>query len=184
MEFDDPDRHRESEEHVKALERRLAAWRPASGALDRDRMLYDAGRSAATGDSHAQIWRGATAALLLLATGLGGLLVRQSSVLSRERSLLAHERAQRSRIQNAATAIASGIPSEASHPRSDSAPVERFAPASYFVLTSRLAASEASTLRPEGEGANGSNRRDRRRSEQAPAPAPLRPRDVQRVFQL
>ena len=32
---------------LSALERRLAAWRPAAGALDRDRMLYDAGRAAA-----------------------------------------------------------------------------------------------------------------------------------------
>ena len=32
---------------LTALERRLSAWRPAAGALDRDRMLYDAGRAAA-----------------------------------------------------------------------------------------------------------------------------------------
>ena len=35
------------EDDLKALEHRLTAWRPTAGALDRDRMLYNAGQAAA-----------------------------------------------------------------------------------------------------------------------------------------
>ena len=69
----------EHEFDLSELERRLAAWRPAAGALDRDRMLYEAGRAAARADGRVQSWRLATAALVLLAVGLGGLLVHERS---------------------------------------------------------------------------------------------------------
>ena len=52
MHADRDERERDSSgPDLTALERRLAAWRPAAGALDRDRMLYDAGRAAAAGPS-------------------------------------------------------------------------------------------------------------------------------------
>jgi hypothetical protein len=184
MGIDSTDRDDQIEEHIKALEHRLSTWRPAAGALDRDRMLYDAGQSAARADSRIQVWRLATAALLFLTIGLSGLLARQSSLVSRERSLLAHDRMESKRTDLPATFTASGVPAESWRPPVDSAPVERFAPASYFVLTSRFVASGVDASWHEADGATGSHRRDPGRPERAPAPAPLRPRDVQRVLDL
>ena len=53
----------QNEFDLSEFERRLAAWRPAVGGLDRDRMLYEAGRAAARADGRVQSWRLATAAL-------------------------------------------------------------------------------------------------------------------------
>jgi hypothetical protein len=184
MEFDEFDRHDENEDHLRALELRMAGWRPAAGALDRDRMLYDAGRSRATADTRIQAWRLATAALLCLSIGLSGLLGHQASKLARERILLAHEQAQRRQVEQSVTIVASGVPAEPSRQPVESAPAEPFAPASYFVLTSQLVSSGPGASWPEAEGADGSSRRDPRRLEKRPGSAPLRSRDVQRVFEL
>ncbi len=80
METDIPGR----EPELTALERRLADWRPTAGALDRDRMLYNAGRAAAG----VRPLRLAAAALLLVSLGLGDLAVQQRSLLGRERAVL------------------------------------------------------------------------------------------------
>lgn len=59
------------------LERRLRQWQPTSLGLDRDRMLFEAGRAAA----RAEIWGlaplGSIAALAMVAVALGVLFVRE-----------------------------------------------------------------------------------------------------------
>jgi hypothetical protein len=55
------------------LERALGALAPVPAALDRDRLLFEAGRRAAR--RRGWYWPGATAALALLAAGLGTALV-------------------------------------------------------------------------------------------------------------
>ncbi|MDG3005048.1 hypothetical protein [Paludisphaera mucosa] len=70
MSLDEPD-------PLIALEGRLAAWLPASGGLDRGRMLYEAGRAAATAERRGAFRTLAAATLTLglasiaLATGWG-----------------------------------------------------------------------------------------------------------------
>jgi hypothetical protein len=175
----DPGHQDEIGPDLTALERRLAAWRPSAGALDRDRMLYDAGRASVG----VRPWRLAAAALLLATTGLGGLLVQQRSQLARERALLADERSHRLELE---TALAARI--EASRPSSQvtamvGAPaIEPLAPSSYLVLTARLT---------EGAADAASADADSERRKPAPDPAegplrtaPLRPRDIRRVIEL
>ena len=68
------------------LERRLAALRPASGGLDRDRMLFDAGRASARAEGRARAWALSAAASALVAVGLGvGLARERSRALGLER---------------------------------------------------------------------------------------------------
>jgi hypothetical protein len=55
------------------LETALAALRPAPAAFDRDRLMFRAGVTAAR--RHRWLWPGTTAALALLAAGLGMALV-------------------------------------------------------------------------------------------------------------
>ena len=63
------------QDHLSSLEERLRSWVPSAGGLDRDRMLFEAGRAGAQGPiqavGSASSWRYATAAAVLLASGLG-----------------------------------------------------------------------------------------------------------------
>src|SRR5262249_43180209 len=93
--------NREHDPDLTALEDRLATWRPATGALDRDQMLYDAGHAAARADIRISSWRLATATLALISIGLGGLLVHQESLRARERAWLAREQSQRLALETA-----------------------------------------------------------------------------------
>jgi len=60
---------------LSSLEERLRSWVPAAGGLDRDRMLFEAGRADVQGTvpagTVARLWRYATAAAVMLASGLG-----------------------------------------------------------------------------------------------------------------
>jgi hypothetical protein len=60
---------------VSSLEARLRSWVPAPGRLDRDRMLFEAGRAQVHGSiqagTRARMWKFATAAAVLLASGMG-----------------------------------------------------------------------------------------------------------------
>ena len=61
---------------VSSLEERLRSWVPSAGGLDRDRMLFEAGRAAAqrpiaSAGTSTRLWKLATAAAVLLASGLG-----------------------------------------------------------------------------------------------------------------
>ncbi len=55
------------QDQLSSLEERLRLWVPSAGGLDRERMLFEAGRA----DGRARLWKLATAASILLASGLG-----------------------------------------------------------------------------------------------------------------
>jgi hypothetical protein len=184
-ENDNPVRDHEIEHDLKALEHRLVAWRPLAGTLDRDRMLYDAGRAAAA-DGHVRSWRLATAAWLLVTVGLGGLLVHQWSLLERERSLLAQEQSPRMALETTLAARTGPLQQSAPAPSPTSAApaIEPLAPTSYFALTSRLARGDRNLSSPDLEREPGPHRPTVGPSEAIPHPGPLQPRDLQRVLDL
>ncbi len=174
----EPDDENEIGPDLTALERRLSAWRPAAGALDRDRMLYDSGRAAAG----ARPWRLAAAALLLATLGLGGLLVHERSELARERSLLAQERVHRLEVETALAARAGASQPFAAVPAATPAGLP--APDSYLVLTSRLAQGVVEAPWPANGREPAPIGPSSRSSEPSPRPVPLRPSDIQRVLDL
>jgi len=165
--------HPEIENELNAMERRLATWRPVIGALDRDRMLYEAGRAAARADARVQSWRLATAALILIGVGLGG--------------LLAHERSQRQTLE---VAIAAWVDArqpagEIVSPEFREIPaIEPFAPDSYFALTSRFARGNRDLSSPDVDFEAEPHRPATGPLERLPQPRPLQPGDVQRVLDL
>jgi hypothetical protein len=164
---------------LTALERRLASWQPSAGALDRDRMLYDAGRASVG----VRPWRLAAAALLFATAGLGGLLVQQRSQLARERALLADERAHRRELETA-LAARTGSPRPASPvPATTEVPViGPPSPSSYLVLTARLVGGDAAS---SGVGADPEPRVPARNPAGGPVhPSAIRPRDFRRVLEL
>lgn len=173
----DPDRRDEIPigPDLTALERRLSGWRPAAGALDRDRILYDAGRAAAEG--RGRPWRLATGALLLVSMGLGGALIHQRSELAREGALLASERTRRLELETALAVRSAPSPVP-------QGTIEPPAPSSYLALSARLG-EEWDIASPPGVAAESEPRRP------APAPSdaewhpiPLRPQDIRRVLDL
>jgi hypothetical protein len=151
------------------FERRLASWLPAASALDRDRMLFEAGRAAARAESRGGVWPSAAVGLVALLAGLGGVLAR--------------ERAQRQALE---AALAARPPAQALVFASTPPRVAllepgggRLGPSSYFVLTTRLASGELDfppvALKPEAE------RPSRGTGAQSPT---LRPRGFERVLDL
>jgi hypothetical protein len=59
------------------LELRLRQWQPTSFGLDRDRMLFEAGRASARAEIWGGVPLGSIAALAIVAIGLGVLFVRE-----------------------------------------------------------------------------------------------------------
>jgi hypothetical protein len=107
------------------LEQRLSHWRPASEGLDRDRMLFEAGRAASRAEVRAWIGFASSAALALVTAGLGVLLVGER----------AHRQALEARIvqqENAAKAPA--LP----EPLPPPIVAQTLSPDSYLALTHRL----------------------------------------------
>jgi hypothetical protein len=171
------------EDDLKALEHRLAAWRPSAVGLDRDRMLYDSGRASVRGEGQIRSWRMATAALLLLTVAMGGLLLHQRSLLVRERALLALERSQRHATETALVARP-GAPEPSlpvPSPTSAGTTIEPLSPSSYFVLTARLARDVRDGSSPDLEI---EPRPPIEPSEISPQPGMLRPRDIPRILDL
>ncbi len=165
----------ERELEMTEVERRLAAWRPATGSLDRDQVLYDAGRAAARADGVGRSWRVATVALVLVAALLGGLLANERSrCLKLETSL--------------ASASGTKPPPQAGEielPASDKTPaIEPFAPSSYFVLSARFSRGNPGTSSPDTEFELDNHRRARGRLELLPQERPLQPTDQHRVLDL
>jgi hypothetical protein len=121
---------------LNALERRLANWQPASaaGLIDRDRLLFNAGRAAAA--AQAQSWGRlgwfTSACLALLAVTLGGLVAR--------------ERGQGNRPVADSARVAA--PSAAIVARETTSPIVGLNPDSCFVLTQRILAAGAGDLMP------------------------------------
>jgi hypothetical protein len=58
-------------DELRALESRLRGWAPAVAGVDRDRVLYEAGRFDGTQRLGLRGWKLATAALALVSLGLG-----------------------------------------------------------------------------------------------------------------
>jgi hypothetical protein len=159
------------ENDMTEFERRLAAWRPAGGTLNRDRMLYSAGRAAAQAEGQNRFWRLATAALVLMSTALAGLLAR--------------ERSQRFALEK--TLVIGHGPAKSLSPAAllaQTPATESLAPNSYFELTAHLMASdlEASALAVGNDFKPTKPAPSLLRS--LPTSLPLRPRDLNRVLDL
>jgi hypothetical protein len=164
------------------MERRLAAWRPSSAALDRDRMLHEAGRAAALAEGGLRSWRLATAALAVISCGLLGLLAHQRSSLALERVLRAQERLQRMALETA-LAARTKVPEPAPAPPSAETPAsDPLPPTSYFALTSRLARRGGDLSSLDVEFDPESHRPASGRSETRSYPVPLRLQDIQRAL--
>ena len=158
----------DDENDLTPLERRLAAWRPAAGTLDRDRMLYSAGQAPARDEDRVRYWRLAAAASIVVAVTLAG--------------LLAHERSQRLALEMvlaARTGPAGPLPPI---PLVTQTPaLEPLARSSYFVLTAQLAASgqEVPAL-----AARNQVKPTKPDPPPFPDPPPLRTRDFNRILDL
>ncbi|MHB1561242.1 MAG: hypothetical protein ACYC61_27670 [Isosphaeraceae bacterium] len=173
-----------AESDLTALERRLAAWQPAGGALDRDRMLYEAGCAAA--DSRVRSWQIGAAAMLLALAGLGGLLAIEHTQLARERALLAQERARLNQVE---TALAAPLGTTRPVPMTPAPPAtistaEPPAPDSYLALSSRLARDGAAIAWPEHAPRPAPEQPPNRPAEPSPRPVPLGPEDIRRALEL
>ena len=152
------------------FERRLASWLPAVTALDRDRMLFDAGRASARADARGKLWASAAVGLALLLAGLGVLFARERSQrLALERILAAGPPVQAPML--AATPMRVAVPASSGAARPD--------PSSYFVLTTRLASGTLdfppASLAPNAGHPPGSTRSQ---------PPTFRPRGFERVLDL
>jgi len=163
------------QDHLSPLEERLRSWEPSAGGLDRDRMLFEAGRAESLGSiqarSHARLWRFATAATLVLASGLG--------------MAWHQERSQRRGLE---LTIARLAPSPALLDATPELMTERqenetaIDPSSYLALVRQV-------NRPEDAAALDSHRNPPGSdpsvlADDPPGAAPLRPRDWDRVISL
>jgi hypothetical protein len=176
MDIDKPDYETDHERDLRALEARAAAWRPSRGALDRDRMLFEAGHAAARAEARAWSWRLATAALALVSAGLGGALVQ--------------ERTMRRALEVKAAYTAPAIPSAASRalaasPHETSTPaLEPPGPSSYFALTVRLDQGLRDLSSPDLDFEPEPHRPMRGPSGTDSDPGSVRPLDTQHVLEF
>jgi hypothetical protein len=168
--MDIENQHPDEENDLTALERRLAGWRPTTGGLDRDRILFDAGRAAAQADGRSRLWQFTTVALVFVTAGIGGLLT--------------HERSRRLALETQA-ADRTDLPEPRSL-ASASVQLVRFEPPgpnSYLALTSQLAKAVRDLSSPDA-GLESRLTQPAGASESSPYSEPLRPRDLERVLDL
>jgi hypothetical protein len=157
------------EQDPTRFERRLASWLPAATALDRDRMLFEAGRASARAEARGKVWPFAALGLALLLVGLGGLFARERSQrIGLETLLAAHPPAQAPVL--AATPPRVALPNPI---------VEWPDPSSYFVLTTRLGSGDMD-FPPVSRESN----TERPPSGTGLPPPPLRLRSVVRTLDL
>ncbi|HEV3165474.1 MAG TPA: hypothetical protein VGZ22_15715 [Isosphaeraceae bacterium] len=114
------------ERDLSDLERRLRRWQPAPAALDRDQMLFEAGRAAARTQASSLLWPAVAASLALATASLGGLWVHERS----HRQSLELVLAKREAMPASGLAIANLPPVVVAQPEPDS----------YLVLTHQLLA--------------------------------------------
>ncbi len=164
------------EDQLSPLEERLRSWVPSPGTLDRDRMLFEAGRAEVQGpiqaETSARSWKYATAAAVLLASGLG--------------MAWHNERSQRRALELTFARLAPPPPAPfVATPELMTERQEKQAaidPTSYLALVRQVNRLEdASDLEPErtAPGTVPSVR-----AADLPQTAPLRPRDWDRVIAL
>jgi hypothetical protein len=167
------DRNEDRTEPLSDLEHRLRAWQPSSGGLDRDRMLFEAGRAAAgrtVPGGSVRLWKLATAAAVLAALGLGQgwrteRLHRQAVELSLAAEMPRPFSTERARA--------------ASPPRPQP-PVTPIDPSSYLALARRADPPGPAPL-PGPSGGTSGQPID---SGGVSSPPPLRPHDLDRVLSL
>lgn len=137
----------EPPDDLAALERRLAGWRPATGTLNRDRMLFEAGRASVAGAPSVLAWRVAAGLFLAVSVGLGvELTLERSGRIEAERAV-AIARAEAARRPSAVPAI------EAPPSRPVAAdPPPTPAPDSYFALTQRILSGNPPGASPRSGG--------------------------------
>jgi hypothetical protein len=162
---------------LKAIENSLRAWVPSVGGLDRDRMLFEAGRAAAQGVQATRralwLYRLATAAALLLSASMGYGWQRERD----QRQALSEALASLQETTQPIDPIADG-----------QAPMSRFTtagnnldPSSYLAIMrtmSRESYIERHLPVPDDE------KQGRDRRPPTALPQPLRPRNFDRVLTL
>ena len=114
---------RDPEIDLTGSEEWLSRLRPAPVALDRDRLLFEAGRAAGRAEWRGRAGSALAAMFALIAVGLGG--------------LLAHERGLRKGLEGTVARFATRAPS-VPHilvAPSDDSPFDQAEPNSYLVLT-------------------------------------------------
>jgi hypothetical protein len=72
---------RDPENDLTGLEQQLARFRPAPIALERDKMLFEAGRASALAERRGRLGMSMAAIFALIAVGFGGLFVRERARL-------------------------------------------------------------------------------------------------------
>jgi hypothetical protein len=161
--------------HLNELEARLRQWAPNLGGLDRDRMLFEAGRAEALGGSRpgpkVWLWMPAAAAAVVLALGMG-LAWR-------------HERTQRRNLELALASVGSPSQSIIEYPLEAITKLpEKHTPdpSSYLVLVRKVKLLEDPVDQEPVQTAPDRN---------PPGPVsdphslpPLRPHDLDRVISL
>jgi hypothetical protein len=150
---------------INEPERTLARLRPVSGALSRDRMLFEAGRAAARLEALHRFLIATSASLLVALIGSGGLLAR--------------ERARRHDLE---TELAARLNMQTSDPdavQPELRPPAEVSPSSYLALSRHIRPGGLEEPSPPVEVAPRGHPVD----EAAPI-APIRIRDTQRVLDL
>ena len=151
-------------ENLNALADRLRGWQPSSGGLDRDRLIFEAGRAAGLAEARTvyrkRFWpmAMATAASLLLAVGL--FLTREAEPSGRQ------ERNEMAKI------------SQQSQPLPETVPITPVDPNSYLALARQIAdgSLDQGPTEPTRSGVDHPSPIDR--------PTPLRARDLDRLLNL
>lgn len=96
------------------LETALAALAPVRGRLDRDRLMYEAGRAAARPSPRK--WMAVAASLALVATGEGALLALRPEGRVVERVVVVREPAEPPKVRPVAVAVAVEMEAPAARP--------------------------------------------------------------------
>jgi hypothetical protein len=164
------------QDHLSSLEERLRSWVPSPGGLDRDRLLFEAGRAEVQGPvqagTSARLWKYATAAAVLLAAGLG--------------TAWHHERSQRRALELTyakptppLSATSGSTPELITEGQEKEAAVD---PTSYLALVRQLKRLEDPVNLEPHRTAPGTV--PRVRAADPPQSVPLRPHDFDRLISL
>lgn len=174
-------------DELSQVAQRLAGWRPGAPGLDRDRLLYEAGRSSRRGGRLSLF--GAMAAIAVIAVGLGfANQVRNRTRLAREQARaqlvlaqLAQQQAITARLQGQVQTLRTVLAARPTAPgvdgplRSPTTVTIELSPSSYMALTRGFA--EEGRLAPEPATFEEAGGRDGVES----SSPPLRVRDAARV---
>ena len=115
----------ELDDGLKKIERQIQSWGPAGCGIDRDRLIYEAGRASLNVGPRPVLWRLATAASLLLAVGLGWAWIKERD----QRQSVERELAAVRQVVSPDAPVLADAPAPPSHPAD---------PSSYIVLTRDL----------------------------------------------